>query len=108
MIKGYRANHITFAFWDFFCEHKVLLAYLVIINVIAFAVFAIDKAAAIDKRSRVRIVTLLSLAFLGGSVGSLSAMYLLHHKTKKDYFSVGIPLIIVMQVVVLFYVMNVR
>lgn len=108
MIKGYRTNHITLAFWDFFSEHKVILAYLIIINIIAFAVFAIDKAAAIDKRSRVRIVTLLSLAFLGGSIGSLFAMHLLHHKTKKDYFSVGIPLIIVMQLFVLFYVMNVR
>ena len=33
-------------------------------------------------------------------------MYLFHHKTKKDYFAVGVPLIIVMQVVVIFYLMN--
>lgn len=43
---------------------------------------------------------------MGGSVGGLLAMYLLHHKTKKDYFTVGIPLIMLMQVVVVFYVLN--
>ena len=46
------------------------------------------------------------LAFIGGSVGALLAMYLLRHKTKKDYFTVGVPLIMIMQVVVLFYAMN--
>ena len=55
---------------------------------------------------RIRIVTLLGLAFIGGSIGSLLAMYLLRHKTRKDYFTVGVPLIIVMQVVVIFYMMN--
>ena len=53
-----------------------------------------------------RIVTLLSLAFFGGSIGALGAMYLFHHKTHKDYFSVGVPLIMIMQAVVLFYMMN--
>ena len=61
---------------------------------------------AAEHRSRIRIVTLLGVAFIGGSVGELMAMYLLHHKTKKDYFTVGIPLIMVMQVVVLFYILN--
>ena len=46
------------------------------------------------------------LAFIGGSVGALVAMYVFHHKTKQDYFSVGVPLIILMQVVVLFFLMN--
>ena len=62
---------------------------------------------AAEHRSRIRIVTLLGLAFVGGSLGSLLAVYLLRHKTKKDYFTIGIPLIIVMQIVVIFYVMNI-
>ena len=33
-------------------------------------------------------------------------MYAFRHKTKKDYFTVGLPLIMVMQVVVVFYMMN--
>lgn len=66
--------------------------------------FAVDKARAIQHESR--IITLSGLAFVGGSVGALLAMYLLHHKTRKDYFTVGVPLIMVMQVFVLFYAMN--
>ena len=106
VLRGHYADHITLAFWSFFETHKILLSYLVIINFVTFAAFAVDKIAAIEHRSRIRIVTLLTLSFAGGSLGGIIAMYLLHHKTKKDYFSVGLPLIIIMQIFVLFYAMN--
>lgn len=108
VIRGHYADHITLAFWTFFNQHKILVAYLVIINFITFAAFAIDKIAAIERKSRIRIVTLLALAFFGGSIGGLIAMYLLRHKTRKDYFTVGIPLIMIMQVVLLLYAMNAK
>ena len=106
VLRGHHADHLTLAFWTFFDRHKILIAYLVIINFITFAAFAVDKIAAIERKSRIRIVTLLALAFFGGSVGGLIAIYLLRHKTRKDYFTVGIPLIMIMQVVLLFYAMN--
>lgn len=106
MVKGHHADTITFAFWKFFTDYKVLLIYFGIINFVAFVMFAIDKVNAAEHKSRIRIVTLLGVAFIGGSVGGLMAMYLLHHKTKKDYFTVGIPLIMIMQVVVAFYILN--
>lgn len=106
MVKGHHADTITFAFWKFFTEYKALLLYLGIINFATFVVYAVDKVNAAEHRSRIRIVTLLGLAFIGGSVGGLMAVYLLHHKTKKDYFTVGIPLIMVMQVIVAFYILN--
>ena len=105
-LKGVHGESITFAFWEFFTKYKILLIYLGIINFATFAAFAVDKIAAIEKRSRIKIVTLLGLCFIGGSIGGLGAMYLFHHKTKKDYFAVGVPLIILMQVVLLFYLMN--
>lgn len=104
--KGHHAEHFTLAFWKFFVERRILLIYLGIMNLVTFIVFAIDKANACAHRSRIRIVTLLGLSFAGGSVGGLIAIYLLHHKTQKDYFTVGMPMIIIMHVVVLFYVMN--
>lgn len=107
MVKGFVAKNITLAFWSFFDQHKVLIMYLVVINFITLAAFAIDKIAAIEGRSRIRIVTLLGLAFIGGSIGGLIAMYLFRHKIRKDYFTVGIPLIMVMQVFVIFYLMNI-
>lgn len=106
VLRGHYADHLTLAFWTFFDRHKILVAYLVIINFVTFAAFAVDKIAAIERKSRIRIVTLLALSFFGGSVGGLIAMYLLRHKTRKDYFTVGIPLIMIMQVVLLFYAMN--
>lgn len=106
LYKGHHAEHFTFAFWKFFEKHRILLIYHEIMNLATFIVFAIDKVNARAHRSRIRIVTLLGLSFAGGAVGGIVAMYLLHHKTQKDYFTVGMPLIIIMQVVVLFYVMN--
>ena len=105
--KGHHSDTITFAFWDFFAKHKILIIYLGIINFISFAAFAVDKVNAVEHRSRIQIITLLGLAFIGGSLGALLGMYLLHHKIRKDYFTTGIPLIIIMQIVVLFYIMNI-
>lgn len=105
-LNGPHGKELTLDFWVFFEKHKILIVYLVIINLVSFATYAIDKIRAIDGRWRIRIVTLLGLAFLGGSVGAISAMYLLRHKTSIDYFTVGVPLIMIMQVVVLFFLMN--
>ena len=69
-----------------FAKYKILLIYLAVINFIAFVAYAVDKVNAAKHRSRIKIVTLLGLAFVGGSVGSLLAMYLLRHKTRKDLF----------------------
>lgn len=106
--KGHLEKTLTFAFWSFFASRPALLHYLLIINIISFLVYGFDKLAAIEGMSRIRIVTLLGLAFAGGSIGAIIAMYLFNHKTSKDYFAVGIPMIIVTQLVVLFFLMNGR
>ena len=108
MWKGYMNDKITLALWEPFLKHRILLIYFGIINFITFIVFAIDKVNAQEHRSRIKIVTLLGLSFIGGSIGALLAIYLLHHKTKKDYFTVGIPIIMIMQVIVLFYLLNTK
>ena len=105
--KGGHFEQITFAFWEFFGRYKILIVYLVIINFVSFAAFALDKINAIEGRSRIRIITLLGIAFVGGSLGAILAMYILRHKTTIDYFTVGIPLIMLMQAVVVFYLMNI-
>lgn len=106
--KGAHGEKITFAFWEFFAKHKILIIYGVVINFVSFAAFAIDKINACEGRSRIRIITLLGLAFTGGSLGAILGMYILRHKTRVDYFTVGVPLIMVMQAVVVFYLMNLR
>ena len=106
IVKGYHGDQIHIDFWDYLMQHRILLIYLAVVNILTIIVFGVDKMNAKFNRQRVRIVTLLGLAFIGGSVGALIGMYGFHHKTKKAYFTVGVPLILLMQVVVLFYVMN--
>lgn len=106
IVKGYHGDQIHIDFWDYLMQHRILLIYLAVVNILTIIVFGVDKMNAKSNRQRVRIVTLLGLAFIGGSLGALIGMYGFHHKTKKAYFTVGVPLILLMQVVVLFYVMN--
>ena len=106
IVKGYHGDQMHIDFWDYLMQHRILLIYLAVVNILTIIVFGVDKMNAKSNRQRVRIVTLLGLAFIGGSVGALIGMYGFHHKTKKAYFTVGVPLILLMQVVVLFYVMN--
>ena len=106
IVKGYHGDQIHIDFWDYLMQHRILLIYLAVVNILTIIVFGVDKMNAKSNRQRVRIVTLLGLAFIGGSVGALIGMYGFHHKTKKAYFTVGVPLILLMQVGVLFYVMN--
>lgn len=108
IIKGHIKNNITVNFLVFFDQHRSFLLYLVIINVITLIAFGIDKIKAIKNKRRIRIVTLLSLAFIGGSIGALIGMYAFRHKTSTDYFYIGVPLIIVMQAFVIFFLMNVK
>ena len=85
---------------------QILQIYVCVINLIAFIMYGVDKWKAVHKRWRISEAVLMGIACAGGSAGALLGMYVFHHKTKQDYFSVGVPLIILMQVVVLFFLMN--
>lgn len=58
-----------------------------------------DKHYARKKRYRIPEAVLFGVAIAGGSMGCLLGMHTAHHKTKKPYFSVGIPTILIIQVV---------
>ena len=73
---------------------KLLLYYLLLINAAGLALMLVDKWKAKKNRWRVRESTLLLIAALGGSVGSLAGMYLFRHKTRHLKFTLGIPLIL--------------
>ncbi len=83
-----------------FKDYNFFIIYFLVINVVTFLAFAIDKINATARKSRFRNITLLGLAFFGGSIGALSAMYTLRHKTRKGYYYIGIPLMIIMQAAV--------
>lgn len=73
--------------------------YLAIINIGTFILFAVDKRRAVRSRWRIRERTLLIFCLLGGSMGGLIAMHLLRHKTRHYKFSLGVPIIFVLQIV---------
>lgn len=76
---------------------KVLIIYLLVINVFAFVLFGIDKYKAKRNLSRISEQSLFLVAFLFGSVGAWTAMYFYHHKTKHLKFTIGLPVIILVQ-----------
>lgn len=80
---------------------KNLIIYLIIINIIAFLAMFIDKRKAKKDRWRIKESTLLILALIGGSIGAILGMYVFHHKTQKPRFYVGIPIIIVLQILLI-------
>ena len=84
----------------------VLGIYLLVVNLAAFIAFGADKHAAVSGRWRTRESTLLGLCLIGGAAGGLAAMHLFHHKTRKSVFAVGIPLMIVAQVLILLVFTN--
>lgn len=82
-------------------EHIILIGagiYLVIINLIAFALMASDKARAMKGAWRIPEKTLFLAVILGGSIGGLVGMKKLRHKTQHWYFAIGFPAILVLHI----------
>lgn len=75
-------------------------ALLLALNVLAFGLYGLDKRRARSGRRRIRERTLLLVAALGGRAGAWLGMRLWHHKTLHRKFRLGLPLILVVQLVV--------
>ncbi len=81
---------------------KLILLYLLIVNAIAFILMLADKRMAQKNLWRIPEATLLMSAAIGGSIGSLAGMYTFRHKTKHLKFTLGIPAILLLQVILCF------
>lgn len=68
--------------------------YLVVINVVAFILYGLDKAKAVKHQWRIPEATLLGAAFAGGAFGAFTGMIVFHHKTRKMKFRILIPIAI--------------
>ena len=77
-----------------------MLIYLCIINAAGFIFMLLDKLKAKKNLWRIPEATLFTVAILGGSIGSLLGMYAVRHKTKHLKFTIGMPLIFALQVMV--------
>ena len=82
---------------------EALLYYLIVINVVTFLVYGIDKRKAKKGSWRISEATLLILAAIGGSIGALLGMKIWHHKTMHKKFKYGLPLIFIIQILLIGY-----
>ena len=82
----------------------MLILYFLTINALGFLLMLVDKHKARKNRWRIPEATLMGVAALGGSIGSLIGMYTVRHKTKHPKFTVGIPMILIVQLAVAYFV----
>ena len=73
----------------------ILVIYLILINIVAFAGMGSDKKKAIRHKRRTPEKQLFLIAFIGGALGSLLGMTAFRHKTKHASFCVGMPLLLI-------------
>ena len=85
---------------------KIILGYLLAVNIATFFLYGIDKYKARKGRWRISEATLLMMAVIGGSIGAWAGMRLWHHKTMHKKFKYGIPIIIILQVALAVYLLT--
>lgn len=82
----------------------LLLTYLVIVNIVGFAMMGIDKKRAVRGAWRISEASLFLSAVIGGSIGCILGMKTFRHKTKHWYFKYGMPAILILQIILLLYI----
>lgn len=85
---------------------KVLLIYIIGINLFCFLLFGIDKFKAKRDFWRIPEWVLLTCALVGGSVGALAGMFLFRHKTKHLKFTILVPLFFILHLVLLYFLIQ--
>lgn len=84
---------------------KNLIIYLIIINLIGFFAMFIDKRKAQKGKWRISEKTLLTITCMFGGIGTIAGMYIFRHKTQKLRFSIGFPVITLLEYGTLIYLL---
>jgi uncharacterized membrane protein YsdA (DUF1294 family) len=85
---------------------QVIFIYITVMSILAFAMMGIDKRKAHRHKWRISESNLFIVGLLGGGVGVLLGMNFFHHKTKHLKFTLGIPLVVLMNIVLLVYLLQ--
>lgn len=85
---------------------RAFLILYVVIGIIAFCAFGIDKYKAKRDMQRISERTLLLLSILGGALGAFAGMKLFRHKTQHVKFKIIVPLFAVIQFASLFWLLG--
>ena len=77
----------------------IIIIYLVAVNLLGLILMGVDKSRAKRRKWRIPEATLFLVAVIGGALGSIAGMYIFRHKTKHWYFVIGMPAILVIQLI---------
>ena len=83
---------------------QTIIYILIVINIITFLVYGIDKWKAKQGSWRISEATLLILAVIGGSIGALLGMQVWRFKTMHKKFKYGLPLILLAQIAIIYFI----
>ena len=82
---------------------NALICYIVVINLVSFMMFGIDKYKARRGQWRISEATLLAVAAIGGSIGAWMGMKVWHHKTLHSMFRYGVPIMLLAHIALMAY-----
>lgn len=80
-----------------------MIYYLIFINIMGLLSMYLDKYFSKNNMYRISEKSLFFIAILGGSIGSIIGMYQFRHKTKHKQFTIGLPIILFIQLIILMY-----
>ena len=92
----------NFQIGDIFSVRNIII-YLIVINLIGFYMMWSDKRKAKWGKWRIPEQTLFIVTALGGGIGTIAGMYTFHHKTKKTKFTIGLPTILILEIILVVY-----
>ena len=78
---------------------SVFLVYVLVVSIIAFILYGVDKSRAKNGKWRISEDVLLGIAVIGGSIGAILGMLVFRHKTKHWYFRYGLWIILALQII---------
>ena len=90
---------------EWFNDNKTYTILFLLINLVVFAMYGIDKWKAIHHKWRIPEATLICAAFFG-VVGALLGMIVFHHKVRKPKFYISVPFIMILEVAIVIYVLR--
>ena len=85
-----------------------IIVYILLINLLGFLIMALDKYKAEKRHWRIKEKTIFIITLLGGGIGTTAGMYAFRHKTKKMNFTVGLPVILIAEIILIGYYMFVN
>ena len=85
---------------------KSIIFYYVVVNLVAFIMYGIDKNRAIKKEWRISEKSQILVSLAGGAFGALLGMHVIRHKTRHIKFQLIIPLTVIVHFVVIYFLIK--